>query len=79
MALQNVEYKFLLIPLAFIILRVWSCILVILFVYVGMDPTTLTPTQAKVMLAFVILMVGIYNIFGNEGTIIIQCKIRIPL
>ena len=54
MALHNVEYKFLLIPVAFIILRVWTCILGILFVYVGMDPKHFP----KVTLAFMILSVG---------------------
>ena len=54
MALHNVEYKFLVIPVAFIILRVWSCVLLILFVYVGMDPKHFP----KVTLAFIILSVG---------------------
>ena len=47
MALKNVEYKLLLIPVAFIVLRVWSCTLGILFVYAGLTakqiPTLVTP------------------------------------
>jgi len=41
LALQNVDYKFLLIPVAFIVLRMWSCINGILLDFMGMDPTKL--------------------------------------
>ena len=32
-AFQNVDYKFLLIPVAFILLRVWSCLMTIIVIY----------------------------------------------
>lgn len=36
-ALQNVDYKFMLIPVAFIILRIWTCIVNILYLYAAVD------------------------------------------
>ncbi len=32
-ALHSVDYKFLLIPVAFVILRIWTCICGVLFIY----------------------------------------------
>ena len=40
-ALQNIDYKFLMIPVAFIVLRVWTCIASILFDYMGWNPLDL--------------------------------------
>ena len=50
MALHNVEYKLLVIPVAFIILRVWTCILGILFVYAGMTPKQLPTSVTPLMM-----------------------------
>ena len=50
MALQNVEYKLLVIPIAFIILRVWTCILGILFVYAGMTPKQVSKWVTPLMI-----------------------------
>ena len=35
--MKNVEYKFIMIPLVFILLRVWTCIIGILLIYVGLE------------------------------------------
>ena len=43
LALQGVDYKFLLIPVVFIILRMWTCIVAILFIYVGLDLDSRNP------------------------------------
>ena len=37
LALQRLDYKFLLIPVAFVILRVWSCIEFAVYSYAGMS------------------------------------------
>ena len=35
-AVHTMEYKLILIPLAFLLLRIWSCIINIVYVYVGL-------------------------------------------
>ena len=63
MALQNVEYKLLVIPVAFIIFRVWSCTLEILFVYVGVNqhntPAWFTPLM---------ILSVCYQLYGNPNS-----------
>lgn len=36
---SSVDYKFILIPLTFILLRVWSCIMIFLLEYISLDDT----------------------------------------
>ena len=39
--MNNIDYKFAAIPFAFILIRIWSLISDILYVYVGKSPTGL--------------------------------------
>ena len=34
---RSLVYKFLLIPVVFLVLRVWTCILIILYTYIGLS------------------------------------------
>ncbi len=39
--MNSVDYKFILIPVIFVLLRMWSCIVNILFVYVNLKESDL--------------------------------------
>ena len=54
MALQSVDYKFLLIPLVFIVLRVWSLIGDILHLYKGIS-------RLSKGLSLILVILGVSN------------------
>ena len=35
-AVHNVDFKFILVPITFIFLRIWTCILTVVLVYIGL-------------------------------------------
>ena len=54
-ALGIMDFRLIFIPAAFVILRMWSCIVNILFSYVQVDITNLNPSTS---LALIILSVS---------------------
>ncbi|XP_011405005.1 PREDICTED: probable G-protein coupled receptor 157 [Amphimedon queenslandica] len=58
-ALEFLNFKLFLIPIAFLLLRIWSCIVNIVFVYCGVDPDSLPHWVSM----FLIIMSGI----GDSG------------
>ena len=45
-ALHNIDYKFLLIPIAFILLRIWSLVVDVTLIYVGVPVEQIPKTVA---------------------------------
>ena len=54
-AAQLLDYKFMLIPVVFVLLRIWSCIINIVFFYVKVD---MSSVPASVSLALIYLSVS---------------------
>lgn len=48
--MNSVDYKFILIPVIFVLLRMWSCIVNILFVYVNLKESDLNYYIIQILL-----------------------------
>ncbi len=57
-ALQSVDYKFLLIPVAFVILRIWSCITVAVFIYAGLQVGDIKDKDKPLLRTLIVLSVS---------------------
>ena len=49
-ALEFLDFRLLLIPVAFMLLRMWTCIINLLFIYIGVDPTQLSPHISRTLI-----------------------------
>ena len=56
---RNLIYKFLFIPVIFLMLRMWTCVLIILYIYINLD---VTKVPSWINIALLYLSVSIYNV-----------------
>lgn len=61
LALLSIDYKFLAIPLAFILLRVWSFIADVLYLYIGLH-------HLNEPLALTLIVLGVSDMFSPSPT-----------
>ena len=47
---RNLVYKFLFIPVLFLVLRIWTCVLLILYTYVGLQEKQVPQLINKILL-----------------------------
>ena len=71
LTVQNVDYKFILIPVAFILLRIWSAIVVFLLVYVGIKHEEVPNTVAIILINLSVRLKLSSFLFGS---IAISCR-----
>lgn len=48
--MNNIDYKFAAIPIAFILIRIWSLCSDIIYVYVGLSPKHLPPSLVYILM-----------------------------
>ena len=53
--MNNIDYKFAAIPIAFILIRIWSLISDILYVYVQLSPNKLLKHKGTVWLVYTLM------------------------